>query len=213
MLLTHSVAALTMNQYTTQKALPCSQLPHQYTTHKIDNNLSSTSDRSCWLAKACKIQILLLLLLLPAVARSFRGMSDLICSGAGNEVDISGKPPARQWIAGIYFAVMMVTTVGLGDIKACTPAEEVLASFQMLLGVFLFGLIVSTSQYVLLLLLLALIVSSCQPVLLPLRSLRRHPTVCACSSSCNDCRQLSACPSSSSVSLSAPHSTCFFFLE
>ena len=47
----------------------------------------------------------------------------------------------------------MVTTVGLGDIKACTPAEEVLASFQMLLGVFLFGLIVSTSQYVLPLLL------------------------------------------------------------
>ena len=68
---------------------------------------------------------------------------------AGNELDISGKPPARQWIAAIYFAVMMVTTVGLGDIKACTPAEEVLASFQMLLGVFLFGLIVSTSQYVL----------------------------------------------------------------
>ncbi|KAL3135938.1 hypothetical protein ABBQ32_006983 [Trebouxia sp. C0010 RCD-2024] len=67
----------------------------------------------------------------------------------GNELDISGKPPARQWIAAVYFAVMMVTTVGLGDIKACTPAEEVLASFQMLLGVFLFGLIVSTSQSVL----------------------------------------------------------------
>lgn len=76
---------------------------------------------------------------------------------AGNELDISGKPPARQWIAAVYFAVMMVTTVGLGDIKACTPAEEVLASFQMLLGVFLFGLIVSTSQCVFLLLLLLLL--------------------------------------------------------
>ena len=81
-------------------------------------------------------------------AQSFSSM------GAGNEVDISGKPPSRQWIAGIYFTVMMVTTVGLGDIKACTPAEEALASFQMLLGVFLFGLIVSTSQYAFLLLFL-----------------------------------------------------------
>ena len=75
----------------------------------------------------------------------------------------------------------MVTTVGLGDIKACTPAEEVLASFQMLLGVFLFGLIVSTSQYVLLILLhllfsiivrlsfflIAVVVSASQCVLLP----------------------------------------------
>ena len=65
---------------------------------------------------------------------------------AGNETDISVKTPARQWVAAIYFSVMIVTTTGLGDIKPCTPTEELLASFQMLLGVFLFGLIVSTSQ-------------------------------------------------------------------
>ena len=68
--------------------------------------------------------------------------------GAGNQLDISSKPPARQWIGAVYFAVTLVTTAGLGDIKPCTPAEEVLASFDMLLGVFLFGLIISTSQYV-----------------------------------------------------------------
>lgn len=65
---------------------------------------------------------------------------------AGNELDISQKTPARQWIGAVYFAVMLITTTGLGDMKPCTPGEEVLASLQMLLGVFLFGLIVSTSQ-------------------------------------------------------------------
>ena len=65
---------------------------------------------------------------------------------AGNELDISSKTPARQWIAGVYFCVMLLTTTGLGDIKPVSPPEEVLASIQMLMGVFLFGLIVSTSQ-------------------------------------------------------------------
>jgi len=49
-------------------------------------------------------------------------------------------------VAGLYFAVMLITTTGLGDMKPCTPAEEILGSAQMLLGVFLFGLIISTSQ-------------------------------------------------------------------
>lgn len=65
---------------------------------------------------------------------------------AGNELDIAEKTPARQWVAGFYFAVMLITTTGLGDMKPCTPAEEILGSAQMLLGVFLFGLIISTSQ-------------------------------------------------------------------
>lgn len=67
----------------------------------------------------------------------------------GNELDIAEKTPARQWVAGVYFAVMLITTTGLGDIKPCTPAEEILGSAQMLLGVFLFGLIISTSQEIL----------------------------------------------------------------
>ena len=65
---------------------------------------------------------------------------------AGNELDIAEKTPARQWVAGVYFAVMLITTTGLGDMKPCTPAEEILGSAQMLMGVFLFGLIISTSQ-------------------------------------------------------------------
>ena len=65
---------------------------------------------------------------------------------AAIELDVSSKTPARQWIAGVYFCVMLLTTTGLGDIKPVSPPEEVLASIQMLMGVFLFGLIVSTSQ-------------------------------------------------------------------
>ena len=96
------------------------------------------------------IIVFLFFLLLPSSSSS----SSCLCPvstcylffTAGNELDIAEKTPARQWVAGVYFAVMLITTTGLGDMKPCTPAEEILGSAQMLLGVFLFGLIISTSQ-------------------------------------------------------------------
>ena len=95
---------------------------------------------SGWPASSLHLLLLLCHLLLGSVS------TRQLFFTAGNELDIAEKTPARQWVAGLYFAVMLITTTGLGDMKPCTPAEEILGSAQMLMGVFLFGLIISTSQ-------------------------------------------------------------------
>ena len=66
--------------------------------------------------------------------------------GTGTGTNISEKTPARQWVGAVYFAVMLLTTTGLGDTEPATPAEEILASIQMMMGLFVFGLIISVSQ-------------------------------------------------------------------
>lgn len=76
-------------------------------------------------------------------------ISSKVCvcvSVAGTGTNIAEKTPARQWVGATYFAVMLLTTTGLGDTEPATPAEEILASIQMMMGVFVFGLIVSVSQ-------------------------------------------------------------------
>ena len=70
----------------------------------------------------------------------------LLLLATGTGTNIAEKTPARQWVAGSYFAVMLLTTTGLGDIEPATPAEEILASIQMMMGLFVFGLIISVSQ-------------------------------------------------------------------
>lgn len=65
---------------------------------------------------------------------------------AGSGTNISEKTPARQWVGGVYFSVMLLTTTGLGDTNPATPAEEILCSIQMVMGLFILGLIISVSQ-------------------------------------------------------------------
>lgn len=63
--------------------------------------------------------------------------------GKGESEDLLRQPPVVQWLNSLYWIMMVFTTVGFGDIYAVSPAELVYASFVMLFGVILQGIIVS----------------------------------------------------------------------
>ncbi|BDA43675.1 probable potassium voltage-gated channel subfamily H member 7 [Coccomyxa sp. Obi] len=63
-----------------------------------------------------------------------------------NKMDISSASAARQWVASLYFVVMTITTVGYGDVGPINAFEEIMASLLMLLGVIIFGFVISSSQ-------------------------------------------------------------------
>lgn len=56
--------------------------------------------------------------------------------------DLSGAPPAAQWLAAFYWATATLTTVGYGDVSATTNAERAVASLCMGFGAVFFAYIV-----------------------------------------------------------------------
>lgn len=60
------------------------------------------------------------------------------------DVKIRDLKPYQQYVAGVYFSVTTLTTVGYGDVTAKTTAEHGLAILVMFIGVLFFGFIVSS---------------------------------------------------------------------
>jgi hypothetical protein len=65
-------------------------------------------------------------------------------------MNLVAAPGWQQYVASLYFVTYTLTTVGYGDITPVTPAEQIVATCIMLVGIVFFGLVISSSQYALL---------------------------------------------------------------
>ena len=55
---------------------------------------------------------------------------------------ISTHPPVVQWLASVYWAITLLTTVGYGDVLPVNTAERLMNIICMLVGALVFGTIV-----------------------------------------------------------------------
>ena len=53
------------------------------------------------------------------------------------------SPPEEQYLAGLYFIVATITTVGYGDLSSKTNAEQAFSIILMLIGVISYSLTIS----------------------------------------------------------------------